>query len=114
MTTRAKKRPIDFRDHRLVIGLLGALYDAEHDLDPKDLEAQFAGDLWKPDTVSRTIGDLVELGAIRRIKPRTGGPRARSALRMTGLGRAWIDRRLEPFVPNDELDDDDEDPVDLD
>lgn len=103
------KRPIDYRDHRLVIAVLGVLYEADEDVDPFDLKMMFAGDQWKPDTVERTIGDLVNMGALRRMTPSRGNPRARKLLRMTELGRAWVDRRLEPYVPHRA--DDDEAPI---
>lgn len=93
-----RKRPIDYRDPRLVIALLGVLAEAEEDLDPKELEEIFASDLWKTTTVARTIGDLVNIGAVRRVKPMRAGPRTRAKLRMTELGRAWLERRVEPFV----------------
>lgn len=110
-TPGSRRRPIDFRDPRLVTALLAVLYEAEDDVDPHDLTDLFASDLWKPDTISRTISDLVGLGAIRRVTP-LRNRRERSKLRMTGLGRAWMDRRLEHFVGEEPPDPEAPDPVD--
>lgn len=104
------KRPLDYRDPRLVIALVGALHAAEEPALEEDLVATFSSSSsssspWSPATVKRTLGELVTFGAARRS---TGPPNRRhpAAYTITPLGRAWADRRLEPYVgpSNDEED----------
>jgi hypothetical protein len=91
-----EKRPIDHRDYRLVVGILGFLDDSDDDVEPRELLELFADTPWKPATITSTIADLVNLGAVRRVQARFG--RGTSRLRLTTLGRAWMDERLEPYV----------------
>lgn len=91
------KRTIDYRPPNLVTALLGLVLD---DDDPgfsiperELLELLSAGE-WKPDTVKRTLRELVDFGALRRLTPLREDPR----IRLSTLGRAWVDRRLEPYV----------------
>lgn len=98
---RPKKRPIDYRDHRLVIALLGVLYEAQEDLTYRELETLFADTPWNPTTITKTVTDLVAFGAVRSVRPFRASNRTPSKLRITLLGRAWVDRRLEPYVGAD-------------
>jgi hypothetical protein len=97
------KRPIDYRDARLVIALVGALDDAEGPVEEADLLTAHGGKQWGPPTVRRTLLELVDFGAVRRLAPL----RAPVAYRLTPLGRAWADRRLEPYVGPERDDDED-------
>lgn len=97
------RRPLDRRDHRLVIALLGPLFELEgrDTIEERDLVAAFAGTKWNPATVKRTIGELVDFGAVRKLTHTPGARGGRIAparLRLTDLGRAWSDGRLEPYV----------------
>ena len=87
------KRPIDYRDARLVISLIGALYEAEAPIPEAELMATFATE-WSTDTVRRTLRELYDFGALRRVTPL----RLPAGYRMTPLGRAWADRTLERYV----------------
>lgn len=100
------KRPIDYRDPRLVVALLGALYDSTDPVPELELVEIFSSSSWSTATIRRTLGELVALGAATRS---TGPPNKRhpARYRMTPLGRAWSDRRLEPYVGSS---DDDEEP----
>lgn len=95
------KRPIDYRDARLVVALVGTLYEAEAPVPEAELVSAFGAGPWTGDTVKRTLRDLVDFGAVRRLTPL----RKPVAYRMTLLGRAWADRRLERYVVATEEDD---------
>lgn len=86
------KRPIDYRPHRLVLAIASALYEADGNVPAHELEHAFPAH--PTATVKNTIGDLVNFGAVRRVTPLREQP----AYRLTPLGRAWLDRELEPFV----------------
>lgn len=98
-----KKRPIDYRDARLVVALVGALYEAEAPIPEAELMATFGAGRWTPDTVRRTLRELYDFGALRRVTPL----RLPAGYRMTPLGRAWADGRLERYVVEREDDDPD-------
>lgn len=106
------RRQIDRRNRRLVIALLGPLYELENrdTIEERELVATFAGSEWTEKTIKRTIGELVDFGAVRRLVY-TGGPRygrrQPARLRLTDLGRAWSDRRLEPYIGGTDDEDDD-------
>lgn len=93
------KRPIDYRPPDLVAGILALLLD---DDDPtfsvpeRELLEFLDTGAWQPNTVKRTIRELVDFGAVRRLTP----PMEEARLRLSTLGRAWIDRRVERFVRN--------------
>lgn len=87
------RRAIDYRDARLVRSLVDALFVADGPFPEAVLVAGFATE-WTPETVKRTLRDLVDFGALRRLTPLRQPP----AYRMTPLGRAWADRRVEPYV----------------
>jgi hypothetical protein len=95
-----KKRPIDYRDARLVVALVDALTDQDAPVPEAEIVAFFSGDRWTADTVKRTLRELADFGAARRLTPL----RQPVAYRLTLLGRAWADRRVEPFVGPDEED----------
>jgi hypothetical protein len=111
------KRPIDYRDPRLVIALIGTLYEATEAIPERELVDTFAGERWKTATVKRTVRELVDFGAIRRIQPRPGRQRIDPIrVRLSTLGRAWTDRRLERYVGDrrdDDLEPDDGDFADV-
>lgn len=86
------KRPIDYRPHRLVFAIASALYEADGNVPARELERSFPAH--PTATVKNTIADLVNFGAVRRVTPLRGDP----AYRLTPLGRAWLDRELEPLV----------------
>lgn len=88
-----KKRPIDYRDARLVRALIDGLYDADAPFPEAELVSGFATE-WTPDTVRRTLRELADFGALRRLTP----VKKPVAYRMTLLGRAWADGRLERYV----------------
>lgn len=90
--------PTRWRSPRLVVELLGYVYDAEEPIPWLELVDTFSegdGRSWK--TVENTVYDLVAFGALHRVgKP---GDRRRPdtrALKATALGRAWLDRELLP------------------
>lgn len=105
------KRPIDYRSTELLLGILGAVYDDE---DPtlSVLEDALVAELAAAHnvaTVRRAIRELIDFGALRRLTPLREEPR----LRMTALGHAWVDRRLEPYLAGleeEHVDVDTEDP----
>lgn len=104
------KRPIDYRPPDLVTAILNLALDDDdpaHSVPEREiLELLSSGD-WKPDTIKRTVRELVDFGALRRLTPLREDPR----VRLSTLGRAWVDRRLEPYVKNvEELSDEDLDP----
>ena len=88
------KRSIDYRDARLVIAVVGTLYEAEDPITETELVSTFGAGRWTHDTVRRTLRELVDLGAVRRLTPL----RKPVAYRLTLLGRAWADARVEPYV----------------
>lgn len=91
------KRSIDYRDARLVIALVDALYDQDAPVSEAEIVAFFSNDRWTANTVKRTLRELADFGAARRLTPL----RKPTAYRLTLLGRAWADRRLEPYVGAD-------------
>lgn len=114
------KRPIDYRPADLVLAIVGYAIDDEDPMaaipEAHLLELLAAGD-WKPDTVRRTLGELYVFGAVQRFTPFKGNQRGTPMVRVTALGRAWVDRRVEPYVRNVDTDDDqaaDDDPGTLD
>lgn len=89
--------PIRFRSARLVVGILGYVYDADEPIPWLELVDAFAdGDHpWK--TVENTIYDLVSFGALHRIgKPGDRRHPDSRALKATPLGRAWLAAELLP------------------
>jgi hypothetical protein len=98
-----RKRPIDYRDARLVNAMLGLLAEQDEPIREDEFLELFAGTKWQPATVARTMRELVDFGAIRRLTPL----RKPVALRISPLGAAWFERRLEPYVREDQHDPDD-------
>lgn len=102
MTTPGSgKRSIDYRDPRLLSAMLGALYDADGPTEEKPFLELFSSTRkpdgsprWQERTVKSSLVELVDFGAVRRLTPL----RNPVALRLTHLGRAWIDRELEPYL----------------
>jgi hypothetical protein len=102
--------PLARRNPRLIIIILGHLYEADEPF-PWD---EFVGFLtsdehpWK--TVENTIYDLIAFGAIHKIGSyRAKGKTDTRALKLTPLGRAWSDRERIPYLVEDEAEEDDED-----
>lgn len=93
------KRPIDYRDPKLLVALLGALYEADDPIPEADLLDAYSRGRWSTNTIRRALRELADFGALRRTGGRAvAGPPTPVAYRMTALGRAWADRRLEPYV----------------
>lgn len=104
------KRPIDYRPPDLVTAILNLTLDDDdvgHSIAERELLELLSSGDWKADTVRRTVRELVDFGALRRLTPLREDPR----LRLSTLGRAWVDRRLEPYVRN--TDEQELDPEDL-
>lgn len=103
------KRPIDYRPPDLVVAILNLALDDDdpgHTIPEAELLDLLASGDWKPDTVRRTIRELVDFGALRRLTP----PREEPRIRLSVLGRAWVDRRVEPYVKTDVVDTEEPDP----
>lgn len=88
--------PIRRRPARLVLDLLGHVYDADEPIPWLELIDTFAdGHPWK--TVENVVHELVAYGALHRIgRP---GDRRRPdtrALKPTALGQAWLDGEVLP------------------
>lgn len=97
------KRPIDYRPPDLVTSILNLVFDDDdpaHSIPERELLELLSSGTWKPDTVRRTMRELVDFGALRRLTPLREEPR----IRLSTLGRAWVDRRVEPYVRGVEKD----------
>jgi hypothetical protein len=110
------KRPIDFRPPDLVTAILGLVFDDDdpaHTIPEAELLELLDTGAWKTDTIRRTIRELVDFGALRRVAPTVGDKTTR--FRVSTLGRAWINQEVEAYVRKveaDDLDDQaDEDPT---
>lgn len=83
-----------FRPAELVLGIVGYVAEAPEPVGWLELVEVFTGETpWK--TVEATIYDLVSFGAITRIGH--AGTRRRAdtrAVKLTILGRAWLDQEL--------------------
>lgn len=106
------KRPIDYRPPDLVTAILNLTLDDEdpkHSIpEPELLELLDTG-AWNLDTIRRTIRELVDFGAIVRAIPLR---QHEHRIRLSTLGRAWLNRELEPYVRNVTDVEETEDPVD--
>lgn len=104
------KRPIDFRPPDLVTAILGFVLDDEDptfSVPERELLEFLDTGAWKSTTIRRTLRELVDFGALRRLTPL----RKEARIRLSALGRAWVDQRVEPWVRP--LDDDDQDDDEL-
>lgn len=109
------KRTIDYRPPDLVTAILNLVLDdddAGHSIPERELLELLSSGDWKPDTVRRTLGELYVFGALQLFVPIRGDDSGSRMVRLSTLGRAWVDQRVEPYVRN--VDDADEDDTDLD
>ncbi len=106
------KNPLGFRNPTLVVALVGYVADADAPVPWIELLDTFAdAAVWK--TIENVLYELVAFGALHRVgKPATRNRRDSRALKLSTLGRAWLDRELLP-LPTDHEDDDELDPHEL-
>lgn len=98
------KRPIDYRPPDLVTAILGLVIDDDDpgfSIPEAELLDLLSSGEWTRSTVDKAVRELVDFGALRRLTPLRGDPE----LRLTALGRAWIDQRVEPYVRNPDVGD---------
>lgn len=110
------KRSIDYRPPDLVTAILGLVFDEDnpaHTIPEAELLELLSAGAWKTDTVRRTVRELVDFGALRRVAPAVGDKTPK--FRVSTLGRAWINQEVEPYVrnpdPQDVDDQADDDPT---
>lgn len=94
--------PLLRRAPALIFAVLGAVAESDPDAIPwAALVDELAGHYaWR--TIEATIYDAVAFGAVHRIgKPAARGRPDTRALRVTPLGRAWLDQQLLPLPGKD-------------
>lgn len=92
-------RGIYARKPELVVAILGYLADADRPAPWNETLDTFSGHgdepiPWK--TLENVLYELIAFGAVHRVG-KTGRADTR-ALKLTPLGRAWLERELLPFV----------------
>lgn len=99
--------PLAFRDRRLVLGIIGVIYEADRPVPWSEILDTFTTDKRPYRTVEATLYDLIAYGAIHRVgqpSRKRGAPDTRG-LKPTPLGRAWVDREAAAWPWPDEHDD---------
>ena len=92
--------PLSYRPAELLMSLLGYVHDAEGDV-PVDELIEYHSNEDRPfRTVDAALRDLVAYGALHVVGRRPG--RSAGAVRVTPLGRCWIDREPLPPLPGTE------------
>lgn len=103
-----EKPALAFRNPTLVVAIVGYVADADRPVPWNEiLETYREAAAWK--TLENVLYELLAFGALHRIgKPGTRGRPDTRALKITRLGRAWLDRDLLPLPTDRDQPDEDE------